>query len=416
MKIHQQQKQLAWQSAFELRACPSENMLFNNINKPELKSHITFCKICQEKIKTTQDDRKIWRELAEKLTMKFTPQTAETTPEPGQVWSLSQKLNGWGSSNLYYKAPKVLLLKQLEGSKNGFKVAQLFSSPELMGPNDVWLSERFGFVELWNNYSIHTKDFECCWGVVPKNTIIKAMAELNKLETDMSHSNEIQEYAPENSILYQFRNLESEVGSYFAMQSVSVLVEEYQNAAAWRDLPERLRELIQNVKTHTNDLGTYIGELAKGWSFPTRSPQLCSLKDEASSDNYSLLNNLLSIFGQAVPPDDYGFAMAAASAGELLFPANYLKLTSSGIELTSTTVEIDQPHWDESGLIITGKAKDISAESLSAWWIIDGEESIPAHQVTLTKRNSFTIMFKGLDKLQIDEYAVRLKLLLVAYA
>jgi len=415
MKIDQQQKQLAWQNAFEMRACPSDGVLFSYDNSPELKAHISFCKICQEKINTTQEDKKIWEKLAEKLTMKFAPQTTDSTPKPGQVWGLSHKLSGWGPSNLYYKAPNVLLLETIEGSENGFKVAQLFSSPELMGPNDVWLSERFGFVEIWNNYSIHKKDLECCWGVTTDSTFIKARAELQRLESGMENSNGIKDYAQEGSILYQFRNLESEVGSYFAMQSVSVLVDEYQRAAAWGNIPEKLREFVQNVKSHSSDLGAYIGELAKGWSFPTISPQLCSLKDEASADNYSLVNNLLSFFGQAVPPDEFGLAMAAASAGELLFPANYLKLTSSGVKLMHATVQLGPPSWDKRGLVIKGKVRDVSPNDLNAWWIVEGKDPIPALPISITEENEFRIVFEGLDKFQIDHLDKKLKLLLIGY-
>lgn len=414
MNVHQQQKQLAWQSAFEMRACPTENILFSNTNKPELKAHISFCKICQEKIKTSQDDKKLWGTLSEKLTMKFTSHPTDSTPEPGQVWSLSHKLNDWSPSNLYYKAPKVLLLERIENSENGFKAAQLFSSPELMGPNDVWLSERFGFVELWNNYSIHKRHLEICWGAAPQNTFINALSELAKFESEISNSSAVQEYAPEGSIRYQFRNLESEVGSYFALKSVSVLVEEYQNAAAWAVILEKAKEFYKNAKNVLQGIGDFAGELLNEFKFPEPDLQLLAAKERIGEEG-AVSNLLLSFFGQATPAEPYALSMAASCASEHLFSANFLKLTSTGLTLSQAIVELEPPGWDEQGLLIIGKVRDVSPDEVKAWWIIEGREPIPATTLTYNEDKTLEISFDGLDELQQKNVDTSLKLLLVGY-
>lgn len=94
-----------------------------------------------------------------------------------------------------------------------------------MGCYDVWLSERFGFAEIWNNYSIHKKDFGCCWGSLTAKELINAVSELKKLG-ESKHT--VQEGAAKGSIMYQFRNLELKVGTFCAMKSVAKSDDKYE--------------------------------------------------------------------------------------------------------------------------------------------------------------------------------------------
>jgi hypothetical protein len=379
-------KRLAWQGAFETRACPSEAMLFGEMD-PLLQAHAEFCLICQEKLHADPEEIAVWRELGQQLAPLALP-AVTPLPAPGQVWSISRKLNGWGPSNLYYNAPLVLLLAKIEGSASGFRVAQLSCYADLMGPDDSWLSQRFGFAELWHPYPLHGRHLESCFGELQPGALKKVLAQLAELETREYSPQERGAEGPEGSILYQFRSLESGVGSYFALQSLHDLMVEFEEASA-------AAEVMRNTQ---------------GWCFRTLPP----LQEEGAADNYPALDNLLYALGTAEPPEGYPMLKAAQGVGVPPITVNCWDQGTHSPEgpLSRVLVHFSELIFDERGLVILGKFDKEPPGTLYAW-LTTGDGKKASMPIPLDDEGEFKIVFPEVTDTVAGDLMERLVLLCV---
>lgn len=221
MKLGSIQKQLAWQSAFELRGCPPESLLFGNQQSPELAAHINLCRFCKDKLASASDEIIHWSKLADNLLKTPIYHASITVPAPGQIWSLPRSLSGWGSANLHYNPPRVLLLEPARENDCLLRVAQTYTAAELMGSDDIWLSEQYGFAEIWNAYAIHKKDLDSCWGTLDDNTLKKVLSVWRIIGNNSARHHDQPVKIGQASILGQFRKLEAEVGAYCAAKSTA---------------------------------------------------------------------------------------------------------------------------------------------------------------------------------------------------
>lgn len=235
------QQKLAWQTAYQLRACPSDETLFSSKAKktPDIAAHLAICSFCNERLEMSKEARFAFAEFSSKLG-SLLQQPVKSVPQIGQVWTLSAKFAGWGSRNKHYNPPRVLLLNAIEGSK-GFIASQLFSEKALMWQGDVWLSEALGFAEAWNTYSVHADMLESCWGEVSKSVL-----------TDVSRAaGKDWESSPEGSLLQSFRQIEVSIASFFSMQAVVQLADEHEAAP---ELSKVLADALQKVNAFVREL------------------------------------------------------------------------------------------------------------------------------------------------------------------
>jgi hypothetical protein len=259
------QQKLAWQTAYQLRACPNDEMLFSarNRKKAAMSAHLAICSFCNERLELSKGDRSALVDFSNQVLSRL-QQPLKSEPKAGQVWTLSTKSAAWGPRNRHYNPPRVLLLNAIEGSK-GFIASQLFSEKALMWQGDVWLSEALGFAEAWNTYSVHADMLESCWGEVSKSVL-----------TDVCRAAEKDwESSPEGSLLHSFRQIEVSVASFFSMQAVAQLAAEHEAAPelskVFSDAMQKIKEFVIDLTSVDLDLlGRYFAEpvLARGAEEP----------------------------------------------------------------------------------------------------------------------------------------------------
>lgn len=249
--IEKSRRILALQTALCLRTCPPDQVLFSTANDPDRDRHVRACPACRERLDMAREIGP-WKRLHSEL-RKQIPDRPTAPPRPGQVWFLSRDHGGWSRSGRYFNPPAVLLLKRL-GEGHAFLAAQLYHDRLLAGEGDVWLSDRYGFAEAWNHYSLHADDMETLAGEV----------EPAQLDLVLSTSGRPLAGAKGDAILDHFRELEIDVASRFAIPSTFRVVEELEAAVALSaDTPAaRLSRLLTK-------LGQGLVALLPDWTFPT---------------------------------------------------------------------------------------------------------------------------------------------------
>lgn len=226
-----QKMKLAWQTAFELRTCPDNEILHASELDDNLNKHLAICHVCREKREMTRNEQNAWKSLREKFTSLAMKPGIGTDKQVGQVWTIKKDLGGWREDGRFIRPPSVLLLDKVDGT-SGWRVAQLFGDRHMMGSGDVQLDDQYGFAEAWNCYSLKDDRFEKCLGRVKPE-------ELKQVVTASMSSFEP---TPEGSILSFFRSMEIDVGAFVAVPAVVEMVEE------WEAAQEKAFELIPGLK------------------------------------------------------------------------------------------------------------------------------------------------------------------------
>jgi len=258
-KTHENnQQKIAWDVARKERVCPSDSELFlKPTSARKLNRHVKKCNLCQERI-ALQEYMPSWKELATRVQAGY-PQAiynVKMLPSIGQVWSVKAKLNGWVDADLFYNAPMVLLIEHDRYKKNTLQVAQIYSDKALMNQGDVWLGDDYGFAESWNTYSINVRHLGTYWGEVDQKMIQTVRDGSGKPST-------IKGYDYFNTL---FRNLEKDVGSFFADKSSQIIEEEKKKVACRAWLKEKAKRAIDQI---VKDLV----EFAVNYLIPEKQPQ-----------------------------------------------------------------------------------------------------------------------------------------------
>jgi hypothetical protein len=79
------------------------------------------------------------------------PGVAAPEPAPGQLWHLSEQLNGPDEDGRRLAMPTVLIVSTI---RSRLEVMQTAPFTELMGRCDIYLGEDEGFVEPWNSFNL----------------------------------------------------------------------------------------------------------------------------------------------------------------------------------------------------------------------------------------------------------------------
>jgi hypothetical protein len=340
--------QQAWQTAFQLRTCPSDTVLRSKVPDENLERHLDSCSNCREKRNMPAEHVDAWQKLFD----KFAPQIhqAVSAPQPGQVWVLSKKLSRWGDDGYYYSPPNVLLLGKLNDGK-GFRAAQLYSDRRLMGEGDVWLGDRFGFAQAWNTYVFNQDAIECWLGNAKDSQVIEVI-NAGALA-----------YAPmeENSILSFFRKMEIAVG-----KNVSV-------AAC-------------NLPVIESFLESIFGSLADAYD------KLKKFKLPEYADS------LLGLLSSARDPHAITPVVAATS---IPLQVNVIiKQQNGAITINTVGAMLTESNWDDGDYYITGKLKEIQQEDLFLVASLNVDGSVVCECQSSIERGSpyFDIVFKSVAK------------------
>jgi hypothetical protein len=128
---------------------------------------------------------------------------------------LRPELASWGPKQRYYKPPVVLVLDRAAQTPGHLLVAQTYFEPSLMGPDDVPLGGG-RFAESWNVYTLH-REFLGQRLAAPPGDLAGKVREA--AEGPLHHP-------PAGSLLFLFRQLELELGCFYAAAAVWRLMEE----------------------------------------------------------------------------------------------------------------------------------------------------------------------------------------------
>ncbi len=195
-------QRLAWQSLYCLRACPPDAILFAADPGAECQAHMTLCPFCRERL----EQRSARKALPLGTSLPELPKRPAVSA--GQIWSLEPYLAGWGPGDRYYNPPLVLILAVLDIPHRVVQVAQLAPNETLLGVDDLVLEDAHGTAEAWNVYTVRIDDLHRCWGETnPRN--VREVIRLSELDIPVP-----------DGIIRMFRDLETDVGAFFAMQSI----------------------------------------------------------------------------------------------------------------------------------------------------------------------------------------------------
>ena len=194
----------SWLPAWTLRCCPPDAAKTAPPDA-DFSRHLAICPICRR-----ENDNNLPRI---RLDLPVTDIPEKQSPNPGELWSLSPSLAGWGPKNRYYSPPVVLVSDPAD--KQAVHVLQIFGDPALSGPDDVLLDNGLiGFVEIWNRYTLSVSDLGERLGKISEDCLILVNEALSKHHAE-----------PEpGSLLWFFRQMEVETGWYFAEKSLTGLL------------------------------------------------------------------------------------------------------------------------------------------------------------------------------------------------
>lgn len=322
----------AWQEAYCQRTCPPDKILFGKDMKAE--EHLRSCFFCRER---QLESGSKWSSLARKIQEYFPLPSPPEQLAAGQVWTIREKLAGW-QEDQYYNAPQVMILEE----NNPVQVVQLYGDTALMGPDDVILGE-FGFAETWNTFALAANDLGIYMGKVEEKRLTRTIKCIAKKRfTDID----------ENSILFQFRQLELEIGGYFSGRSIAGLL---------LDTPKnRILKMFPAAK----DLKSTLEQKYPG----------CVIKDEH--------DHLLALADFQLPREYTGLA---ASTLENKHPVNWVTAKSNDISIVISWAKIHHHKRIDENVLISGTlAREVPKEhEFYAWWSTFSGARIAADETDL---------------------------------
>jgi|GEM_PF-747334 len=208
----------AWELAWQTRFCPPEELILGQEPTPEAQAHLRACPYCagQAALRRAAGP-------GPRVHPAPTPAAARPTTPPlaaGQLWRLDPGRDGWGPKERYYHGPVVLVLDTDSRLPNAVLVAQTYHDPLLSGPDDLSLGPR-RFAQPWNVYTLHRRDLHHSCGQVDPALARRVLAASRGSLTSLELT----------STLYMFRQMEVELGCFFASAAVCALLEEARDPA-----------------------------------------------------------------------------------------------------------------------------------------------------------------------------------------
>lgn len=222
----------AWELAWQTRFCPPEELIRADNPTPEAQAHLRSCPYCAGLAALGREEGNEARAYPAPR-----PTADQATAPPlavGQFWRLRPGLDGWGPKERYYNSPVVLVLQIGPQLPNGVLVAQTYHDPLLSGPDDLSLGPR-RFAQPWNVYTLHRRDLHHSCGQVDPALAQQVLAASRGAFASLEST----------SALHLFRQLEIELGCYFASAAVFALLEEYRNQTGEADRDDPSASLPQ---------------------------------------------------------------------------------------------------------------------------------------------------------------------------
>lgn len=308
------------QNILMMRTCPPDKVLFSGSDQAE--KHSRGCFMCRERL-----EDKIEYSLPAGTDER--PLLPGTDPGPGQVWTISPDLAGWGINNIYYNPLSVFILKKVDHL--AFEVAQVsFDQSFYLPGEDLMIRDMNVFVQPWNTYTMAGKHL-CSLVSEPGPDLL--------IQLEEKPGNGFRDLEPD-SFQYLFRQTEIECGSFFARKSISWLVEQHEGTEPAMSIQE-----IRDVFSRKYPGGRPFEETDEALLFLARSRLPDNIQARAASDADAMNINHVILRG-----DD--FEMYSVSACITL-----QRLTEDGLEIfvkLNMNIEDLEVHawWEDQNQII----------------------------------------------------------------
>ncbi|GFO67482.1 hypothetical protein GMLC_10610 [Geomonas limicola] len=393
MNLDDLKLKLAWQAAFELRTCPDLALLRVAQADRHLERHLAVCPSCRETRALPEAELAAWGVVREQF-LSLAGKGAVPEKTAGQVWLLDSSLAGWTEDHSFLRPPAVLLLERTPVG-SGWRVAQIYSDRALMWHGDVALSERFGFAQAWNCYTIKESLLSNCLGVATEG-------ELRAVEAAAAVDHEP---AQRDSPIAFFRQLEVQVGAQISLPAVLDLAAEYERLA-----PPSHSEICQRI---FGSVGLAVQAL-KGWGWSV--PEVSRLKGFAPfhTPEESLVESLFGLLAAASPPSGQAPMSAAGTAHTL--PVNHVRSAREralGVEPLLARINLEQ--WQGDGYLVSGDLAspfDHAVQVLASLRREDGTQ-LETRYLLKPGAANFLLFFEGAE--EGESSLERVQMLLVSH-
>lgn len=313
----------AWRTVYQDRTCPPFAVLRDPVQAESVEEHRKGCPFCAMK-SADPIDHEAWAELGAQL-VRDCPKPQKLTVQVGQVWNLVTIKGGWDERFRHINPPMVLILDVFE-DVSGVRVAQLFDEETLMADGDVSLDPRFGAAEAWNTYALDQADLDSCFGQVGPDVMDAVRRAVDTEPRPVE----------DGSIVWHFRQLELEVGSFMAMEAMGRLMARHERYAVRQELAD-----VQAVR-------------GKVLAFDPR------IRLPKADDGLRML-------AEAEFPDEL-MLRAAAGEGEHL-PFTVVSVGGETNPCRGSLAELLGSELDDTVIRITGRLPEECREGLLfAWW------------------------------------------------
>lgn len=366
-------RQSDWQYALNIRACPPDPVLFGAKNN-HLERHIRSCYMCRQNLQLELQETWTWPDLG--------TASADKAPATGQIRRVSTRLAGWGPKNRYYNPPLLLILDVIDDQ--AVQVAQMFPD-EAFFTNDDIAMEGFGFAQPWNTYTMAADDLE---GVLQRVSSASVEQVLSKSEDFFE--------IDENSYLFLFRQLETEIGSFFSQLSLAGLLEVREDEEIFAEA-QNLVHLLRDSSVEL-DLDQ------------TQDPLLTlALTDFSNLPEAQIIR---AGTPEPIPVSIKGASQKMAAADTETIPANLIVFDITGVEIQPELITILAQNRENGQVYISGKIGPESAppREIYAWWKT-GEKAVAAERLEFSSdKTYFDIEFSGISR---EDYLQGQPLLLI---
>ncbi|PIP45246.1 MAG: hypothetical protein COZ70_04925 [Deltaproteobacteria bacterium CG_4_8_14_3_um_filter_51_11] len=367
-KLEILQKKIAFQSAICLRTCPPDSMIFDSDPEPKVKRHINTCPLCLERLESA-GEAAAWKIIGSAL--KAPAPVSVEKVLPGEIRRVAGRMAGWGrlpagpgraaqaGELKYFNPPAVLVLYELD--KNYFRVMQTHDDPILMGPDDVFLGDGLGFAEPWNTYPLRSDEFGDLYGTLGADLLNEAIkAEKSKFKEIDPHS-----------VLFAFRTLELETGSFMAARSVS--------------------RLINHLETENKGVVLPFSTPKELGSFMARTRPEVVLSQQGK--------NVYEIIARTDFPELHMALAAESEPGWRV--AIFIVSRDIGLDVIAAFYKITLMQPAPDGLLVTGRMRkaDYSPNEVWGWWASKEGIYSQASQCAIDPESGiFRVVFPGIGE------------------
>jgi len=236
--------------AKRIRTCPPPAVRNDPTQRQEYANHIAICPYCSALDASEMEAWEILgRHLRDMSMMHDKPLEQEIAP--GQLRFFRHDLAGW-RNGLFYNRPLVLVIEKVNAVSDDVLVSQTYFDLSMAGPGDLILTGRQTpvgdlFVETWNSYTLKAADLGKSVGHIDPEVEASIKTLLKDPLAYPDWAMVPRPFVDQDPRIY-FRELEVEVGFFFATRSVSALMTELESPLRLaHDSVQGLQKAIRKV-------------------------------------------------------------------------------------------------------------------------------------------------------------------------